>query len=51
VRTQKLDRKNQKKAVEARPGEAGRRATGANESTGTDANDEEVKFVFTVVPE
>ena len=51
ARTQKLDRKNQKKPGEAKTGEPGKKGTGANDSMGTDANDEEVKFVFTVVPE
>jgi len=52
VRTTKLDRKNQKKQGDAKPGEPGKKGPGANDSMGTDAkDDEEVKFVFTVVPD
>jgi len=52
VRTTKLDRKNQKKSGDAKTGESGKKGPGANDSMGTDAkDDEEVKFVFTVVPD
>lgn len=51
VRTTKLA-KGSKKPGDAKPGDAGKKGTGPNESMGTDAkDDEEVKFVFMVVPD
>jgi hydrocephalus-inducing protein len=41
VRMTKLDRKNQKKAPDAKGADSSRRGTGANESMGTDAKDDE----------
>lgn len=52
VRTTKLDRKNPKKPGDQKAIESGKKGNGANDSLGTDAkDDDEVKFVFAVVPE
>jgi len=52
VRTTKPDRKNPKRAGDAKATESGKKGQGANDSMGTDAkDDEETKVVFAVVPE
>lgn len=53
VRTTKLDRKNQKKAGDAKAGDPNKKGPTASDSVGgADVKeDEEAKFVFTVVPE
>lgn len=48
-----MDRKNQKKAADAKPGESGKKGSNLTDSVlgGTDVKEEEdTKFVFTVVP-
>ena len=52
VRTTKLDRKNQKKAGDAKAGESIKKGTGSESIGATEVKeDEEAKFVFSVVPE